>query len=371
MQKEATLMEVIPPLGYKVVEVDCGTYQKKKLEIDNVTAPIIKEIYELRANDTNIMDIVDYLNDKGYKTIQGKEFKKTSLQQILKNKRYIGTNIYNDEEFPNTIPAIIDKELFSKVQKIVDKHKYAPATSKAKEEYILSGKLYCGNCKEKFIGNCGTSQTGEIYYYYSCNGRKKKKCKRKNVPKHLIENHIIRYCRSILTEKNINIIAQKIYEICQKENNENGLIKSLEKQVRELNKNIENLIEAMARGENIDLINNKLHEKRTALTDAKEKLEIEKRKLVNLSEEQIIFFLSELKEGNVNSIKYRKSLVNMLINKIYLYSDGKVTIIFNVGNESLTITSSLLEEIENNNGAPSLFFNNLGQPDKLRVLEIS
>ena len=148
-----------PPLGYKTTEIKLGNFTKKKLEIDTLTAPIVKEIFEMRANGTNILDIVKELNSKGYKTIQGKEFKKNSLQQILKNKRYIGTNIYNDEEFPNTIPAIIDKELFDKVQEIIEKNKYAPAMGKAKEEYILTTKLFCGHCKEPMTGTCGTSVT--------------------------------------------------------------------------------------------------------------------------------------------------------------------------------------------------------------------
>lgn len=351
------------PLGYRLVEVNCGTYKKKQLEINPETAPIIKEIFEMRANDTNILDIVDYLNGKGYKTVQGNEFKKTSLQHLLKNKKYIGINTYNNEEYPNTVPAIIDVELFNKVQKIIDNHKYAPATTKAKEEYILSGKLYCGNCKENFIGNCGTSQTGERYYYYTCNGVKKKKCKRKNIKKSLIENYVVQCCRNILTDENIKLIVEKVYEICQKENSENGLIKSLKKQVKELNKNIDNLVEAIANGANIDLINNKLNEKRKELAIVEENLENESNKIINLNKGEIEFFLSQLKNGSINSIKYRKTLVNMLINRIYIYDDNKITIICNVGNESITITSSLLEGIDADiKNTPSLFLNNLGQP---------
>ncbi len=135
------------PLGFKLItlhfETNNGKYTKKKFEIDNETASIVKEIFEMRASGSNIMEIVDYLNSKGYKNSKGKCFEKASLQTLLSNKRYIGVNIYGDEEFPGTIPAIIDTDLFDKVQRIKENFKHAPACSKAKEEYILTTKLFC------------------------------------------------------------------------------------------------------------------------------------------------------------------------------------------------------------------------------------
>ena len=356
------------PLGYKVVDVDFGAYKKKKLEIDTNSSQIVKEIFEMRANGTNIMDIVNYLNEKGYKTIQGKEFKKTSLQQILKNKRYIGTNIYNDMEFENTIPAIIDKELFNNVQEIIKKNKYAPARAKAKEEYILTTKLFCGHCKEAMTGTCGTSQTGKIYYYYTCNGVKKKICNRKKVQKHYIEDIVVNKCRDLLTDKNINMIAKKVYEICKKENAQNCLLRELEKQEKKLQKNINNLITALEGGENIDIINNRLTQNRQELKKVREQLYVEQGKLANLTEAGITFFLIQLKNGNINDIKYRKTLINIFINKIYLY-DNKITIIFNIGKNKVTVNDILLNEIEANfKKTNSLCLNKLGQPSfKLRV----
>lgn len=357
------------PLGYKVVNVDMGSYNKRKLEIDLATAPIVKEIFEMRASGTKILDLVNYLNEKGYKNARGEEFKRTSLQDILKNKRYIGTNIYNGEEFPNTIPAIIDKELFEKVQRVIDKYKFAPATAKAKEEYILTTKLYCGNCKERMVGVCGTSVTGTIYHYYRCNGVKKKICKRKNVPKEYIENIVVNKCRELLTDKNINMIAKKVYEICQKENSQTSLIKALNKEVKKLNQNIENLLIALDNGENADIISNRITDKRNALKKVKKQLEEEKEKIANLTEYEICFFLKELKNGNANSFKQRKLLVNLFVNKIYLY-DKKMTIIFNVGKKKVTINTELIDEINTNlNKTSSLFFNNLGQPSKVATFK--
>ena len=35
------------PLGYKVVTVDCGSYKKKRLEVDPITSEVVKEIFKL------------------------------------------------------------------------------------------------------------------------------------------------------------------------------------------------------------------------------------------------------------------------------------------------------------------------------------
>ena len=350
------------PFGYRVVTVNYDTYIKRKLEIDPDTAPIVREIFEMRADDIRLLEIVDYLNKKGYKTVKGKPFQKTSLENMLRNKKYIGTNVYNGVEYPGTIPAIIDKELFERVQRVVEKYKHAPAIAKASEEYILTTKLMCGQCKKAMVGISGTSQNGSVYKYYSCNDARKKKCGRKNISKYLIEELVVKECRKILNVQNINKIAKKIYQICQKENAQSCLLKALDKEIKTLNRNIENLIKALENGENADLISERITIKRKELADARKQYAVESNKLVNLTEKQIQFFLVQLRNGKIDDIKYRKTLVNLFINKIYVY-DEEITIIFNVGKTPLTVNKTLLKEIESNfKNTKSSYFNNLSPP---------
>lgn len=336
-----------PPFGYKIVEVDCGTYKKKKLEIDTDTAPIVKKIFQMRANDIRLLDIVNYLNEKGCKTVMGNKFQKTSLAVMFKNKRYIGTNVYGGIEYPNTVPAIIDKELFDSVQAIIKKYEHAPAIAKADETYILTTKLFCGKCNAPMVGTSGTSRSGIVYKYYICNKALKKKCNKKNISKDIIEDLVISECEKILIDDNINNIAHKAYEISQENNSQNCLIKALEKQIRKVNKQIENLLLALANGENVDLINQKVTENRVELTRLQSQYNTEKNKISSLTEKQIKKFLVKLKNKQIDEIKYRKLLVSLLVNKIYVYDD-EVTIIFNVGDKSITVTKELLQEINTN-----------------------
>ncbi len=141
-----------PPLGYKLEIQDFGNYKKKKLVIDENTAPIVQAIFKMRANDIPVVEIIDFLNKNGYKTGKGTKFNKNSLQNLFKNKKYIGTNTFGEKEFPNTIPAIIDIETFNKVQEVREKYKHAPGIRKAEDRYLLTGKLFCGKCGSNYVG---------------------------------------------------------------------------------------------------------------------------------------------------------------------------------------------------------------------------
>ena len=78
--------------GYTLETQDFGNYKKKVLVIDENTAPIVKKIFEMRANDVPVKEIIDFLNKNGYKNGRNREFNKNSLQHLFKNKKYIAIN---------------------------------------------------------------------------------------------------------------------------------------------------------------------------------------------------------------------------------------------------------------------------------------
>ncbi|HBU12683.1 MAG TPA: hypothetical protein DEB31_08155 [Clostridiales bacterium] len=81
------------------------------------------------------------------------------------------------------------------------------------------------------------------------------------------------------------------------------------------------------------------------IKELKNQLEIEQARRYTISEEQIVEALTKLADGDVNDLIYRKSLIKMLVNRIFLYDD-KFTITFNSGDEEVTITDVLLAEIK-------------------------
>lgn len=178
-------------LGYKTVGED------KHFEIDPETAPIVRLIFEMYADGKTVTEITQHLNLSGIKTSRGVPFNKNSLHTILKNKRYKGIYTYKGTETPDGIPRIISDELFEKVAAIMEKNRKAPARAKAKIEYLLTTKLFCGHCKSMMTGFSGRGHLGKNYRYYICNGRKEKKCKKKMISKEYIEELVLAECRKI------------------------------------------------------------------------------------------------------------------------------------------------------------------------------
>ena len=145
------------------------------------------------VNGYLMADIIRHLNNRHIKTVTGGDFNKNSIRNILLNKKYIGIYTYNGNDTYDGIPRIIDNNTFNKVQEIMFKNKKAPARARAKTEYLLTTKLFCGHCKDLMTGYSGTSKTGKLHNYYMCNNARKKLCNKKAVQKDYIENSFRRW----------------------------------------------------------------------------------------------------------------------------------------------------------------------------------
>lgn len=282
----------IPPLGYKI-DID------KKYIIDEQNANIVKRIFNMYLDGYSMTSIAKYLNEKNYKTSYGNPFNKCSIRTILANTKYIGIYKFKDIEVKDGIPKIIDDKIFNQVQQIITKNKKAPAHSKAKTEYLLTTKLFCGNCKEMMVGICGTSATKVVHYYYSCNGKRKHICNKKNIQKNYIEDIVIEQTRNLLTDETINQIANSIIELVEKENKDNSQIIQLTQQLKHNEKQTQNLIDSLKEC-NIENVRTKIFEEIQKLeiehTNIKNDILLENSNKINISLKEIKFFLYQMKK---------------------------------------------------------------------------
>jgi hypothetical protein len=176
-------------------------------------------------------------------------FNKNSLRELLKNKKYIGVHTYKGKEIDlneitHKIPRLVSDEIFYEVAKILENNRKAPAKAKAKIEYLLTHKLYCGHCKEMMTGFSGTGRNDMVYRYYTCNGVKKGICKRKMVGKDYVEDIVIAECRKLLTDKNIAKIAKEVVAVCEAEKDTANL-RRLKNDLSENERKHKNLMDAI------------------------------------------------------------------------------------------------------------------------------
>ena len=345
------------PLGYKIVD--------HRYVLDEEKAPVVKEIYTKYANGWSIKDICDSLNERHIKTAQGAQFNKSSLHTMLKNRKYLGIYIYKDIEVAGGMPRIIDDDLFQKVADKMTVNKKSPARARAKAEYLLTTKLFCGYCKSMLVGHSSNqvSTKGIIYNYYKCkNSGGGKPCKKKMVMKDYIEDIVVNECRALLTPKNIRRIAKEVVKISASMDDSSEL-KRLENLLKTAHEEKNNQMASIRKCTN-DVVREMIIEDLSKIAaDIKElerQITIEKSRHYIMTEEQIVERLTKLASGDINNPVYRKTLIKLFVNKIFLYDD-KFTITFNTGDEEVTITDILLDKMESaskSKGAKSLCLSN-------------
>ncbi|HBN83868.1 MAG TPA: hypothetical protein DDZ89_08495, partial [Clostridiales bacterium] len=156
-------------------------------------------------------------------------------------------------------------------------------------------------------------------------------------------------CRKILTDENIEKIANEVVAFNESEQQNNVNLKRLEKLIADTHKQKSNLMSTLKLCEDDDTRRILLSELFLMDKEAKElqiQLSIEENRKVKISRLEIVFFLKDLQNGDMSDIKYRKTLISVLVNKIYLYDDGRLTIIFNNGDTTTEIDTNLIDNIE-------------------------
>ena len=259
----------------------------------------------------------------------------SSVNTMLKNRRYIGELSFRDIVVPDAIPVIVPKDLFDRVQKRLDKNKRAPACGKADEEYLLTTKLFCGKCGALMFGESGTSATGRTYYYYKCaNVKRRKGCNKKTVQKEWLEDLVVRETMKLIQDDAvIDKIVQLVMDV---QNQENTAIPLLEKQLREVNKKLDNLMKAIEDG----LYTRTTKERLEALENQKDELTAkiadEKLKKPSFNEDFIRFWLMKFRKFDISQKKQRKALIEIFVNAIFLYDD-RMLITFNYKDGTQTV----------------------------------
>ena len=217
--------------------------------------------------------------------------------------------------------------LFNKVQEKLAKNKKAPARHKAEESYLLTTKLYCGKCGALMFGESGVSHTGKMYTYYKCAAAKKKKtCDKKAVRKQWLEDLVVNETMKLVEDDaSMNAIIAKVMEL---QNQESTDLPIYEKQLKETETGITNMLNAIQMG----ILTSSTKERLEALEEQRKELQarIAEERLAKpkMKEEFVRFWLLRFRKLDMTQPEQRQALVDTFINAIYLYDD-KVLITFN------------------------------------------
>ena len=123
---------------------------------------------------------------------------------------------------------------------------------------------------------------------------------------------------------------------------ENISIPLLEQQLRDVERNIENLLDAIQQGILTKSTKCRLEQLEATKEDLEIRITNEKIAKPKITEERFLYFLHKFRVPDMSKRSHRQRLINTFINRIYLYDD-KLIITFNHKDGAETITLNDIE----------------------------
>lgn len=330
--KQGVFLGGTPPLGYDVVD---GKYV-----VNSSEARTVKKIFELYAAGRSYDDILHALGGALGKF--GRPLGKNSFSTILRNERYIGVYTWNKRkmkllrkwagggENPNcvriedSIPQIIEKDLWNEVQKRLNSNKNG--TNKAKRTYLLTGLIKCDCCGATYIGHTTKNNKGYEHSSYVCGNKyRTHTCNAKNIKAAEIETFVIANLKEYFNESNLENIASELAKII---NSASPDLKAEKKELAEVTKKINNGIKAVLAGMDIEELQNEIDLLKVRKSELEDIIYVAERDIPHIDEKDIKKLLSETAE-EIRSGNITTETIKRCITEIYAHTD--VTYSVNVG----------------------------------------
>jgi DNA invertase Pin-like site-specific DNA recombinase len=334
--------------GYRKSENDT-------FEIDPEKADIVREIFSKYKSGLRMKDIVDEMNSRNIKTAIGGPFNESSVSKILRNEKYVGTYIWGDISDEDAIPPIIDKETFQAVQ-----HRLAGSKKRRREadldrpSFLLTGKCFCGHCGAAMVGDSAKGKTGIQYWYYTCQNKKKRACDKRREPKQELEDIVVHELVKFLhsDEDFLQTLSQKVADSLV-DGTYQAELEDLKKRQADVQRKIQNALDLL-----LDNPSKALQARLSALEQEDEQLtaEIEEKALnapPALTADHILFMLTKLSDGMESDPEYRRRIVDIFLNSVYVFDDGRIVLHLNFTQNSETVSLEFTKEFEQTGSMPA------------------
>ncbi|XZJ82112.1 recombinase family protein [Clostridium perfringens] len=388
-------------LGYDLVPNNSPEEEKKgknKLEINEKEAEIVRFIFNEYSKGKGYKAITNKMNKLGYKTKKGNNFSVGSIRDILTNPVYIGEIRYNVRQNwsekrrrninPNPIrvkgkhEAIIDRELWDKVQLILESKKGKPSRI-YDGEYPLTGILRCPKCGAGMVISRTTNTladgTKKRIAYYCCGNWKNKGtsvCNSNTIRVDKANEYVFKKIEELVSnEAMIKAVVKNINkERKDKVKPAKRLLGDIDKELEKLDKRKRKIFEAY---EDDIITKEEFQIRKDELNEKIRILEEEKKPLLNtisedVSEEipyefikDILMNFSKVLNSSV-SREQQKKLLHMIISEITMNESREIESI------KLNINDKLVEYLVKEGGVPikgipsSFMLRNVG----LKVLDL-
>lgn len=333
-----------PPFGYKV------NPDTRRYEVNEEEAEAVRMIFRQVCEGYGYSEIITELNRLGYKTRNGNPFGKNSISEILRNEKYKGIYIFNraasyshnrtrnnhkskpaDEiiRIPGGMPALVDEKTFDRVAAIIKSRSRSAPNGRAKETYLLSGKVFCGACGSSYNGNRQFSgRNKNLLITYRCiksNNHGDQRCRNKDVNRNYIEDFILKRIEEIVfaEERIPQLIAA--YYASHEELAGDGvkILDRLYGNKNEIQRKIDNIISVITQSGSPSLLKtlDELEADKQALTI---QIEQEEQNLIanRLNEQEIISAYRRAQElYRSGSLPQKRQLLNLYLKRVTVFPE--------------------------------------------------
>lgn len=173
-------------LGYLNIFDRSEGREIRTIATDPERAPFVKLAFELYATgDYSLNDLADELYDRGLRTrpTQRHPADRVSINKLslmLRDRYYLGYVSYKDDEFEGRHEALIDEDLFDRVQDVLETRSTAGERRRVHHSY-LKGSVFCDHCKRagrtgRLIIQKTVSSKGMTYMYFFCRNKQTGVC---------------------------------------------------------------------------------------------------------------------------------------------------------------------------------------------------
>ena len=271
------------PYGYNY---DAETGFLVPHDVEAAMVPVIFDLYANKRLGSRI--VANWLNDRGYRTRQGRQWSHASVVTVLRNRVYVGEIFFRDSYHPAPHPKLIDGRLFEKAQRLLtergeDRSKRASNSS----DYLLSSLMFCDVCGKRYVGASATGRN-RTYHYYLCFSRQrygKKACASKRLSARELEEKVMEsiiktYEDSGLIEAGVQEARKRAEELRPQLKEE---LSAVEGEIKRVNDTVDRYLAAFEKGTMPEALCGKRLDE---LSDRSRELRLRKEELLEAAEQK-------------------------------------------------------------------------------------
>jgi site-specific DNA recombinase len=326
------------PFGYEP-DRDSGFLKVKQDE-----APILPLIFDLYVNKLlGAKAVANELNNRRYRTKEGKPWSGQSVLTVLNNRVYIGEIFFRGTHYKAPHPPLVEASVFSTAQEILAARGGNRSLRRSNSSnYLLTGLVVCQRCQKKFLG---VSATGNMYKYpyYICFSRHrygKQECDQDRLRGEELEQKVVDSVLSTLRRQDLfeEAINLSVSRLNARRPQLESELKALEKKITKTESGLERYFRAFESGSlredqctsRIQTLTLELTELKGRRDELADDLDAEQPKVPEMEDLTALRqeIESALQEG---SLPRRKAVLQRFIEEVRVMDRTHITPVFRVG----------------------------------------